>query len=107
MALHASKWQPPVPISQQAHRRWDQQAAHQGRVDDNGEGHAQAERLDQDHIGGGKAGADDNDDDSRAGNNAPAALQSQRHSTRIVARLPECLLHTREQEYFIIHGEAK
>ena len=50
---------PPVPFAEQLHGGRHEQHADEGGVDDHGDGQADAELLDGEHLPGGEPGEDD------------------------------------------------
>src|SRR5579875_3321690 len=107
MTLNARERQPPVPVADQAHSGRHKQTAHQRSIDSDRQRHAQTQRLHQNHVRRRKAQAHYHHNDRRAGNNTTTALQTERDRGRVIARLPERLLHTRKQENLIVHRQAK
>src|SRR5439155_9532310 len=67
---------PPVPSPEEAHRRGDDERAHERRVDGDGERHTEADRLDEEDLGEAEGGEDADHDRGRAGDQPATALEA-------------------------------
>src|SRR5712692_563758 len=56
MTLDSREREPPVEVSEETHGSGNEQSAHEGGIECDGQRHSQTERLDQYHVGCGKRG---------------------------------------------------
>src|ERR1035438_4485366 len=98
---------PPVHGAQQPHRGRNQQGAHDGGIDQDGDEHAYPDHLHDHDAGGGKSADNNGEQDRRAGNDPATALQSDGHRRRVVAGTVPLLADPGYQEDLVVHGQAE
>ena len=94
-------------MAEEAHRGRDEEGTHDGRVQGDGDGHAQAERLDEHDVGERERGRNDDHDERRTGHDPAAPFQSAGHRLGVVAGPVPDLLHPGQQEDLVVHGQAE
>ena len=84
-----------------------EQRAHEGGVDDDGDGQADAELLDGEHLAGGEAGEHHDDERGGRGDDPPGALEADGDGEVVVAGLVVHLLDAGEQEHLVVHRQPE
>ena len=97
---------PPVPATEQAHRRRHEQHANDGRVQQNCKGHPDADALDGDRLGQRERGEHGDHDQRGAGDHAGRLGQAVGDGRRVVAGPAVRLLDPRQEQHLVVHGQA-
>ena len=71
---------PPVPLAEELHQRWYEQAADHGGVDQHRERGAEAEFLDEDQLRGHERTDRDGEQERGGGHDPPGAFEADRDS---------------------------
>ena len=98
---------PPVDILEQAHHGRDDEHPHHCRVDHHRSRQADADRLDQQHLGEAEGEEDDDHDPRRAGDDPATPRQPFGHREQVVAGPLVDLLDPRQQHHLVVHREAE
>jgi hypothetical protein len=96
---------PPVVAAGEPHDRWEQDAADEGGVDEDGDCHADAEHLQEDDLPGRVDGEGEREDRGGGRDERGAALESDGDGGAVVAGAVVFLLDAREHEHLVVHGE--
>src|SRR5580704_3222265 len=107
LAAAEPTWRPPVCRTEEAHHRGHDKRANEGRVDDDRDGHANTDGFDGDDACERESEEDAGHDRRRTSDQAAAAFESIGDGGSIVTGANPRLLHSREQEYLVVHGQSE
>lgn len=98
---------PPCPPPEQRHRGRHEQHPYDRRVDQYGEGEAEADLQDGREAARHEGAEDDRQEQGRAGDHPAGTAQTRHHGLPVVrVRLPG-LAHPAEDEQLVVHGESE
>src|SRR5680860_366717 len=98
---------PPVRITEQLHRRRDQQRANDGGIDQQRDEHADTDQLHEDQAGRAEGSDDHCQQQCGAGDDPTGLLYPGRHGERVVAGAVPLLADPGEQEHLVVHRQPE